>query len=81
MVKIVPCFGNIPGLGWLFRATSRSAGKMEFVVLITPHIAKSERRLVDQESIEKAKAVEDSLQEAPLPFYKELLDPWNLGKD
>jgi general secretion pathway protein D len=34
----VPCLGDVPGLGWLFRATSRSEDKTNLFVFITPHI-------------------------------------------
>jgi general secretion pathway protein D len=44
----VPCLGDIPGLGWLFRATSRNEDKTNLFVFITPHII---------ETPEEAKAV------------------------
>ncbi len=34
----VPCLGDIPGLGWLFRTTSRSEDKTNLFIFITPHI-------------------------------------------
>jgi general secretion pathway protein D len=34
----VPCLGDIPGLGWLFRTTSRNEDKTNLFVFITPHI-------------------------------------------
>jgi general secretion pathway protein D len=34
----VPYLGRIPGLGWLFGATSRSKGRTELIVLITPRV-------------------------------------------
>jgi len=34
----VPCLGDIPGLGWLFRTTSRAEDKTNLFFFITPHI-------------------------------------------
>nr|WP_218626644.1 type II secretion system secretin GspD [Pseudomonas sp. dw_358] len=34
----VPYLGKIPGLGWLFGNTSRSRGRTELIVLITPRV-------------------------------------------
>lgn len=34
----VPYLGRIPGLGWLFGATSASKGRTELIVLITPRV-------------------------------------------
>jgi general secretion pathway protein D len=34
----VPCLGDIPGLGWLFRTTSSSEDKTNLFIFITPHI-------------------------------------------
>ena len=34
----VPCLGDIPGLGWLFRTTSRAEDKTNLFIFITPHI-------------------------------------------
>lgn len=38
----VPGLMNIPGLGWLFRNTSNSAGMEELLIFITPHILKGQ---------------------------------------
>lgn len=75
--EMVPCLGNAPGLGWLFRGTSRSAGKNEVVVLITPQVFENDRERLDEEAIEKTKKVEEALQKPPLPPYQEFFYvPW-----
>lgn len=38
----VPCLGGIPGLGNLFRSQSRSSGKTNLFVFLTPHIVEYE---------------------------------------
>jgi general secretion pathway protein D len=47
----VPYLGRIPGLGWLFGATSRSKGRTELIVLITPRVVSNNseaRQVTDQ---------------------------------
>ena len=74
---MVPCLGSAPGLGWLFRGTSRGTGKDELVVLITPEVLESERKRVDEEAIEKTNKAEEALQKPLLPPYQEFFDvPW-----
>ncbi|UCF72731.1 MAG: type II secretion system secretin GspD [Deltaproteobacteria bacterium] len=34
----VPCLGDVPGLGWLFRSISRVRNKTNLFVFLTPHI-------------------------------------------
>jgi len=34
----VPCLGDIPGLGWLFKSISRSRNKTNLFVFLTPHV-------------------------------------------
>ncbi len=36
----VPCLGNIPVLGWAFKAKSRQSEKTNLLVFLTPHIVK-----------------------------------------
>jgi len=50
-VNKVPYLGSIPGLGWLFGATTRSKGRTELIVLITPRVvtSNSEAREVTDE--------------------------------
>jgi type IV pilus assembly protein PilQ len=75
--EMVPCLGNAPGLGWLFRGTSRGAGKDELVVLITPEVLDSERKRLDEEAIERTNKAEEALQKPLLPPYKEFFYvPW-----
>ena len=38
----VPCLGDIPGLGWLFKTTGRSREKSNLFVFITPHIIRNQ---------------------------------------
>ncbi len=38
----VPCLGDIPGLGWLFKTQGRSRGKTNLFVFITPRIIRNQ---------------------------------------
>ena len=74
----VPVLGSIPGLGILFGRNARSLDKSELVVLIKPLIIEADRKLVNQEMIEKFKKPEKILNQEPLPpieQFKELLFP------
>jgi type IV pilus secretin PilQ/predicted competence protein len=72
--EMVPCLGNIPGLGWFFRGTSRRLDKSELIILITPQVLKTELKQLDQEAMEKIRKVEEELENEPLPPHKEFLD-------
>lgn len=41
-VRKIPVFGDIPGLGFLFRSTDDKTEKDELVILLTPHIMSGE---------------------------------------
>lgn len=38
----VPCLGNIPALGWLFKSVSRGREKTNLFVFLTPHIVRTQ---------------------------------------
>lgn len=37
----VPLLGDIPGLGWLFKSTSKTREKTNLLILLTPRIVRS----------------------------------------
>jgi len=37
----VPFFGDIPGLGWAFKSTSKELRKINLIVFLTPHIVRN----------------------------------------
>jgi len=66
-VQKVPFLGDIPGLGWLFKTTTKSRRKTNLMILLTPHIVKEasdltkvtdEQRLKFGESAKKVEAVD-----------------------
>ena len=59
----VPYLGRIPGLGWLFGATSRSKGRTELIVLITPRVvsSNSEARMVTDQYRDQMRLMTDPI--------------------
>jgi general secretion pathway protein D len=55
----VPCIGNIPGLGWLFKTFSGRKDKTNLLVFITPHIIRSPEDLEKASAGQKQKADEN----------------------
>ena len=64
----VPFLGDIPILGWLFRSNSRTGGKTNLFIFLTPHIIENptEAAKVYQE---KKKQI-DSIKEGAVKMYK-----------
>jgi general secretion pathway protein D len=73
----VPCLGDIPGLGNLFKSKSSSGTKTNLYIFITPHIVTNPS---EAEKIYKEKNEEISkLQEETIKMYKEVDSIKNIG--
>jgi general secretion pathway protein D len=61
-VNKIPCLGDIPVLGWLFRSKSQSAEKGNLYVFLTPHILKNpeEAKHIYEEKKKDIDAIEES---------------------
>ncbi len=72
----VPCVGNIPGLGWLFKTFSGTKDKTNLLVFITPHIIRSPEDLEKATAQQKEKADENlkKLQELREKEVQEIFD-------
>ena len=59
----VPCLGNIPILGWLFKYQSRSSEKRNLFIFITPHIIENpaEAKALYKEKQEHINKVEEGV--------------------
>jgi len=55
----VPFLGDIPILGWLFRATEKSLQKVNLLVFLTPHIVRNPEDL-EQETIRKREEFQEA---------------------
>ncbi len=63
----VPCLGDIPVLGWLFRSGSSSGGKTNLFIFLTPHIVENpeEAKKVYEEKKEQI----DKIKEGVIKMY------------
>ena len=76
--EMIPCLGDIPGLGALFGRTSSGFGKFEMIVLITPQILKTDLTEQSRESRERVEKTEEMYQrdsERPIKRHFEIFDP------
>lgn len=75
----VPCLGDIPVAGWLFRSMAREGEKTNLFIFLTPHVIKNPaeaRRIYDRK-----KEQFEKLQETPVdPGKNETPDPGKTGK-
>lgn len=59
----VPCLGNIPGIGWLFKSTSKKRGKTNLFVFLTPHIIQnpSESREIYEDKRDQIERIKEGV--------------------
>lgn len=43
----IPCLGDIPGLGWLFKSQTKGREKTNLFIFLTPHVIKNEEEAKD----------------------------------
>jgi general secretion pathway protein D len=55
IISKVPFLGDIPGLGWLFKTSSKQRTKTNLLILLTPTIVKSADDLNTVSEAERAK--------------------------
>jgi general secretion pathway protein D len=64
----VPCLGDIPALGWLFKSMYRTQNRTNLFVFLTPHIIETP---IEAEKIYKEKKEEmDRIEEGAIKLYK-----------
>ncbi len=63
----VPCLGDIPGLGWLFKSTSRSNDKTNLFIFVTPHIIENPAKA--KEIYQKKKDQIEGIKEGVIKMY------------
>jgi len=64
----VPCLGDIPGLGWLFRSVSKVQNKTNLFVFLTPHII--ENPMEAEELYREKKEEMESIGGGAIKMYK-----------
>lgn len=66
----IPCLGDIPGLGWLFKSMSRGREKTDLYVFLTPHVIENADEAT--ELYQKKKNEIDSVEEETgIKLYKD----------
>jgi len=82
----VPCLGDIPGLGWLFKSMSKSRKKTDLYIFLTPHVLRTAEEAAEfykkkKEDIDNTTQDEESIKlyrksdgEYQLPTLPELLE-------
>jgi len=75
--KKVPCVGNIPGLGWLFKSHAGSTSKTNLLIFITPQIVRTPEELEKATAKQKEKA-DESLKKLQKEREKEVKDTFDL---
>jgi len=71
---MIPCLGSIPAVGALFRRTTQGIGKSELIIVITPTVLGTGSRVVDEETLEKIKKMEDRAKKEPKSSTKQFLE-------
>ncbi len=64
----VPCLGNIPGLGWLFKSVSRAGEKTDLYIFLTPRIIENPLEAKDI-YLEKRDQI-DKIREGAIKMYQ-----------
>jgi general secretion pathway protein D len=71
-VQKVPFLGDIPGLGWLFKTTTKSRKKTNLMILLTPHIIKDAADLNMVSEDQRVKFGESAKKVEPVDVQKEI---------
>lgn len=75
--EMIPCFGDIPGVGAIFGRTTSGFGKFEMVVLITPQIIETDIMEQSRESRERVEKTEEMYERdsaRPIRRHFEMFD-------
>ncbi len=72
--EMIPCLGNIPGVGALFGRIVQSFAKTVLVLVILPNIISSENKDLDHDVIDKTRAMEQELIKGTKSPIKEFLN-------
>lgn len=67
----IPCLGDIPGLGWLFKSKSDSKEKTNLYVFLTPHVVNNPTEAEALYRL-KRKDIDDTIQEGRIKLYQKV---------
>ena len=71
-IQKVPLLGDIPGLGWLFKTTSKIRQKTNLMILLIPHIVKDNDALTNITDDQRDAFVKASKDFNPMDVQKEI---------
>jgi general secretion pathway protein D len=71
-VQKVPLLGDIPGLGWLFKTTTKTRKKTNLLIMLTPQVVKDARDLKTITDEQKGKFNDTTKKFGPLDVQSEL---------
>lgn len=72
VVSKVPFFGDIPGLGWLFKTKTKTKVKTNLMILLTPHIVKDNADLATISDSQRSKFGDAAKKVEPVDVQKEI---------
>jgi general secretion pathway protein D len=73
----VPCLGNIPGLGWLFKTFSGTKDKTNLLVFITPYIIRNSEDM-DKATAKKKEQADENLKKLQKERDNEVKDTFDM---
>jgi len=73
----VPCVGNIPVLGWMFKTFSGTKDKTNLLVFITPHIIRSPEDM-DKATAKKKQEADENLKKLQKERESEVKDTFDM---
>jgi general secretion pathway protein D len=68
----VPYLGDIPGLGWLFKSTSKERKKTNLIIVLTPRIIRGAEEMTEVTDTQKKKFNDAVKLDQPFSLNKEL---------
>ncbi len=71
-VSKVPLLGDIPGLGWLFKTSSKERKKTNLMILLIPHIVKDNADLTTITDAQRTSFGKAATENKPLNIQKEI---------
>lgn len=71
-IQKVPFFGDIPGLGWLFKTKTKTRKKTNLMILLTPRIVKDADDLMSVSDDQRVKFGESAKKNEPVDVQKEI---------
>jgi len=71
-VQKVPLLGDIPGLGWFFKTTTKTRKKTNLLIMLTPQVVKDARDLATITEGQKGKFAEAAKEFGPLNVQNEI---------